>query len=77
MADCIATIRREFYMQDTGEHDGGETEFFYEYMAIAEPIKACNSIEEVRELFGPQDNEVFRIIITEAHISGKGKFSGV
>lgn len=61
--NCIAHIRREFYLK-TGEHDGGETEFVYDNDPIADDLLKCKTLEEARKLL-EYPSDTFRIEITK------------
>ena len=44
--ECVAHVSREFF--EDGKSDGTETEFIYSDNPIAESLKGCRTIEEVR-----------------------------
>jgi ParB/RepB/Spo0J family partition protein len=66
---CVAHVSREFF-QD-GKSDGTETEFIYEGDAIAESLKGCTTMDEVRVVVQEPPKVDYYWVVTQVQLKDR------
>ncbi len=67
--NCVAHVHREFFFD--GESDGTETEFIYEDDPIAESLRGCKTIEEVRVVLQEPSKDSDYWVVTQVQLKDR------